>query len=65
MEIKVNKSTKIGQKPRPLDAELGFGRYTTDHMFLLDYTQAEGWHCYVFYFLGNTGTQGQEKKGRW
>jgi branched-chain amino acid aminotransferase len=44
MEIKVTKSTTIGQKPRPKDSELGFGRYTTDHMFLMDYHEGKGWH---------------------
>ena len=38
------KSTTIGQKPRPQDAELGFGKYTTDHMFLMNYTDEQGWH---------------------
>ena len=44
MEIRVTTSTTIGQKPRPQDAELGFGKYTTDHMFLMDFTQGKGWH---------------------
>ena len=44
MDIKVIKSKTVGRKLRPKDAELGFGRYTTDHMFLMDYTQAKGWH---------------------
>jgi len=44
MEIKVTKSTTIGQKPRPQDASLGFGKYTTDHMFLMNYTDGKGWH---------------------
>jgi branched-chain amino acid aminotransferase len=44
MEIKVNKSTTIGQKPHPRDSELGFGKYTTDHMFLMDYDPENGWH---------------------
>ncbi|MBU0986659.1 MAG: branched-chain amino acid aminotransferase, partial [Proteobacteria bacterium] len=44
MEIKVSKSTTIGQKPHPKDSELGFGKYTTDHMFLMDYTRKKGWH---------------------
>lgn len=44
MEIKVTKSTTIGQKPRPQDAALGFGKYTTDHMFLMNYTDGKGWH---------------------
>jgi branched-chain amino acid aminotransferase len=44
MDIKVTKSTKIGQKYRPKDSELGFGKYTTDHMFLMDYTLEKGWY---------------------
>ena len=44
MEITVKKSTTIGQKPRPKDSELGFGKYLTDHMFLLDYAEGKGWH---------------------
>jgi len=44
MEIRVNKSKTIGQKSRPKESELGFGKYTTDHMFLMDYTQGKGWH---------------------
>ena len=44
MEIRVTKSTTVGQKPRPQDAELGFGKYTTDHMFLMNYTDGKGWH---------------------
>ena len=44
MEIRVTKSTTIGQKVRPKDSELGFGKYTTDHMFLMDHTQEKGWH---------------------
>jgi len=44
MEIRVTKSTSIGQKPRPKDSELGFGKYTTDHMFLVDYHEEKGWH---------------------
>ncbi len=44
MEIRVTKSTTIGQKPRAQDSDLGFGKYTTDHMFLMDYTHGKGWH---------------------
>jgi branched-chain amino acid aminotransferase len=31
-------------RPRPADAELGFGRYFTDHLLQLDWTPGEGWH---------------------
>jgi branched-chain amino acid aminotransferase len=44
MEIRLTESTTRGQKPRPKDSELGFGKYTTDHMFLMDYTHPAGWH---------------------
>ena len=44
MEITVKKSTTIGQKPRPKDSELGFGKYMTDHMFLVNYAEGKGWH---------------------
>ena len=44
MEIKFIRSKAIGQKSRPKDSELGFGKYTTDHMFLMDYTRLKGWH---------------------
>ncbi|MDE0300478.1 MAG: branched-chain amino acid aminotransferase [Candidatus Poribacteria bacterium] len=43
MEIKVTKSTNP-QRERPKDSELGFGKYTTDHMFLMDYALGKGWH---------------------
>ena len=45
MEISLTRSTTIGRKPRPQDSELGFGNYTSDHMFMLDYTAARGWHA--------------------
>ncbi len=44
MEIRVITSTTSEKKPRPKDAELGFGKYTTDHMFRMDYTRGKGWH---------------------
>ncbi len=44
MNIQVTKSTASEKKPRPTDADLGFGRYTTDHMFIMDYADGEGWH---------------------
>ncbi|MEO3945119.1 branched-chain amino acid aminotransferase [Gorillibacterium sp. CAU 1737] len=31
-------------KPKPDPKELGFGRYFTDHMLLVDYTDEKGWH---------------------
>lgn len=31
-------------KPRPNLSDLGFGRYFTDHMFLMDFAAQQGWH---------------------
>ncbi|MBK1662571.1 branched-chain amino acid aminotransferase [Paracraurococcus ruber] len=31
-------------KPKPADDTLAFGKVLTDHMFLMDYTEGEGWH---------------------
>ncbi|MGZ9585788.1 branched-chain amino acid aminotransferase [Paenibacillus marinisediminis] len=41
-QITVELSTNKKQKP---DSEkLGFGKYYTDHMFIMDYDAGEGWH---------------------
>ncbi|MBQ1226001.1 MAG: branched-chain amino acid aminotransferase [Clostridia bacterium] len=32
------------KKVKPDYANLGFGKYFTDHMFMMDYTEGEGWH---------------------
>ncbi|MDQ0163464.1 branched-chain amino acid aminotransferase [Aeribacillus alveayuensis] len=32
------------KKPKPKASELGFGKYFTDHMFVLDYEKEKGWH---------------------
>ena len=42
MEIKITKTTAPKAKP-PVD-QLGFGKYFTDHMFVMDYTEGKGWH---------------------
>lgn len=31
-------------RPRPTTTDLGFGRYFTDHMFLMDFEPQRGWH---------------------
>ena len=41
-EIKIERTTHPKAKPDP--AELGFGHYFTDHMFIMDYTEGQGWH---------------------
>jgi len=43
MELRIEKSTNL--KPLPSDeGSLGFGIQFTDHMFLLNYDEGEGWH---------------------
>lgn len=34
----------VHKKPKPDPSALGFGKYFTDHMFLMDYNPACGWH---------------------
>ena len=40
--IRIEKVT-VG-KEKPDERDLGFGRYFTDHMFIMDYTEQQGWH---------------------
>jgi branched-chain amino acid aminotransferase len=42
MDIKIEKSKKLKQKPD--FSKLGFGKYFTEHMFMMDYSEEEGWH---------------------
>lgn len=41
-EIKITKTTTPKAKPDP--SALGFGKYYTDHMLIIDYTAGIGWH---------------------
>ncbi|MDI6755219.1 MAG: branched-chain amino acid aminotransferase [Thermodesulfobacteriota bacterium] len=44
VEIPITKALpeQLKKKPAP-DAQLGFGKLLTDHMFLMDYQEGEGW----------------------
>ena len=42
MEIKIVKTTE--KKVKPESSTLGFGKFFTDHMAMLTYTQDKGWH---------------------
>lgn len=42
MEIRITRTTT--PKKRPPEAELGFGKVFSDHMFRADYTPEAGWH---------------------
>lgn len=42
MEIKVTRAKTLKEKPD--QNNLGFGNYFTDHMFVMDWDEGEGWH---------------------
>ncbi|MEJ2640535.1 MAG: branched-chain amino acid aminotransferase [Desulfosarcinaceae bacterium] len=42
MELTITTATRL--KPKPADANLGFGTLFTDHMFSMDYAPDKGWH---------------------
>ncbi len=42
MEIKITKTTCPKEKPD--SSILGFGKYFSDHMFVMDYSSDKGWH---------------------
>ncbi len=42
MEIRVELTKS--PKAKPSSDELGFGKYFSDHMFIMDYTEGKGWH---------------------
>ena len=42
LEISVKKSANLKEKPD--FSKLGFGKYFTDHMFVMDYDSKNGWH---------------------
>ncbi len=43
MEIKVTRTTSPKAKPTD-ESKLGFGKIFTDHMFLMNYDEGQGWH---------------------
>lgn len=43
MEIKITRTTNPKQKPAD-ESKLGFGQYYTDHMFIMNYDEGQGWH---------------------
>ena len=42
LDIKITKTT--APKEKPDESKLGFGKIFTDHMFVMDYTEGQGWH---------------------
>ena len=43
MDIRFEKASVLKQKPAD-ETKLGFGQIFTDHMFVMDYTEGQGWH---------------------
>mgnify|MGYP003296870822 FL=1 len=43
MDIRFEKASVLKQKPAD-ETKLGFGQIFTDHMFIMDYTEGQGWH---------------------
>src|SRR5512138_111187 len=43
MAIPVERTT--APRPRPAEADLGFGRHFTDHLFRADFADGRGWHA--------------------
>jgi len=43
MEIKITRTTSPKAKPAD-QTKLGFGKYYTDHMFIMNYDEGQGWH---------------------
>ena len=41
-EIKITRATTLKEKPEA--STLVFGKYMTDHMFIVDYDEGQGWH---------------------
>ena len=42
LDIRITKTQH--PKDKPDQEHLGFGHYYTDHMFIMDYTEGQGWH---------------------
>ena len=42
MDIKITRTTQ--PKVKPPEAELGFGKFFSDHLFAMDFTEGRGWH---------------------
>ena len=42
MEVRVERAKTLKEKPD--QNKLGFGKYYTDHMFLMNYSKEKGWH---------------------
>lgn len=44
MTLPIQTTRTTAPKDKPATEALGFGKHFTDHMFVLDYTEGQGWH---------------------
>ncbi len=44
MSVSIPIKRTLTPKTKPDSTELGFGKYFTDHMFVMDYDEGQGWH---------------------
>ena len=42
--MEISKTLTTAPKEKPAAETLGFGKYFTDHMFMMDYAEGKGWH---------------------
>ena len=42
--MQIEKILTATPKEKPAADTLGFGKYFTDHMFMMDYAEGQGWH---------------------
>ena len=41
--MEISKTLTATPKEKPAADALGFGKYFTDHMFMMDYAEGQGW----------------------
>lgn len=44
MQVTVTVTENANPKKKPDSSSLGFGQYFSDHMFMMEYDRANGWH---------------------
>lgn len=44
MTVHISTTLTTAPKTKPTAETMGFGKHFTDHMFILDYTEGQGWH---------------------
>lgn len=44
MAIKISITKTTNPKPKPDSGKIGFGKFFSDHMFIMDYHKDQGWH---------------------